>query len=250
MGFIGISSLPDKEKSFIIKKTVNFLFKTYKCKYIQICDDSIDINFAKKYKFKFEIFHTLYLDISKNEDDLFQSFKKDVRTNCRNFLKRGASLSIVKPDEEFCCDYYNQLVDVFDKQGLESFYSKTKISNLFKTFDNYEGNILCQNVYGLDGKTSIATTIFLGYKNKCYFFGAASLRDFQLLRPNEYSIWNALKYWKNNGCCVCDLNGFRSYKTKFSTNNVFIPKLYFEKIPGLHFAKKVIKKILLSRRKK
>lgn len=250
MGFIGINKFNNEEQYQIVKSTIRFLFKQKKCSYVQICDWNFDIEFAKQYKFKYDVHTTYMVDISKSEDDLFSSFKTDARTNCRTFMKRGAYLKVVNPSIEFSRDYYNQLVDVFDKQNLKSFYSKDKIERIMLHFNKHPEYIFCENVYEPDSNSSIATGIFFGYKKRCYFFGAASYRNFQFLRPNDYVIWNAIKYWKSNGCTSFDMLGIRKYKEKFSPDTVEKPILYFSRIPLLHFFKKISKKIILQTRKK
>lgn len=250
MGFVGINKFANEERYQIIKSTTKFLLKQKRCSYVQICDWNIDIEFAKKYRFKYDIHSTYLIDISKSDDELFSSFKTDARTNCRNFLKRGAYLKVVNPSIDFSLDHYNQLVDVFDKQNLKPFYSKDKIDKIILHFTKYPEYIFCENVYEPKTNSSIATGIFFGYKKRCYFFGAASYRKFQSLRPNDYVIWNAIKYWKGNGCTSFDMLGIRKYKEKFSPDIVKKPIMYFSRTPLLHFFKKIAKKIILQTRKK
>lgn len=250
MGFVGIEDLNEIEKYETIKSTVKFLYKQKKCSYIQICDWNIGIDFVKKFRLRYDIHSTYLVDISKSDEELFASFKTDVRTNCRNFLKRGAYLKVVEPSIEFSHDHYDQLVDVFDKQNLKSFYSKEKIERIMIHFQKHPDYIFCENVFEPENNGSIATGIFFGYKKRCYFFGAASYRNFQLLRPNEYVIWNAIKYWKTRGCTTFDMLGIRKYKEKFSPVIAERPIMYFSKIPFLHFVKKIAKIIILNKRKK
>ena len=154
------------------------------------------------------------------------------------------------PSTSFGEDYYKQLVDVFKKQNLDSFYSQERIHLLLEHFSEKNKKlILCENVYEPKNNTSIATGIFFGYKNRCYFFGAASYREYQLLRPNEYIIWNSIKYWKSKGCVEMDMLGIRKYKEKFRPSYIERPIIYFQKIPFLHFFKKIFKKILLRQRR-
>lgn len=250
MGFLGISAFDDNDKLLILKNVVKYLKKEKKCHYIQISDWHIDIKFVKKYKLKHDSFYTPFLDISKTEEELFSSFKTDVRTNCRALIKRGGELVILPPSKEFAETYHKQLIDVFDKQGLKPFYSLEKIKTLMDCFKIHHDMILCESVLEPSEKKSIATGIFLGYKKRFYFFAAASYRNYQLLRPNEPVIWNAIKYWKNKGCTEFDMLGSRGYKEKFRPTQLEIPILYFQKFPLLHFAKKLAKKMVLVGRKK
>lgn len=250
MGFIGLDRLNTDEKVAVLQKTIKYLKKIKHCHYVQICDFNIDYDLANLAKIKYEKHDTYMLDISKTEEELFSSFKVDVRTNCRNFLKRGAKLHIEQPSDKFANDYYTQLVEVFDKQGLKSYYSLEKIQRLINLFKNNKDFVFCENVYDQKDEKSIATGIFFGYKSRCYFFGAASLKDYQILRPNEYVIWNAIKYWKSKGCTTFDMLGIRKYKEKFHPTFVSIPVLYSSRIPFLHSLKKIAKRLILVGRRK
>lgn len=249
MGFLGIDKFDELQKALIIKATITYLLKKKHCFYVQICDWNIDVDFANKYKFKYELHDTYFLDISPTEDQLFASFKNDVRTNCRNFLKRGAFLVEEMPSEKFCDDYYKQLVKVFEKQKLKSFYSKEKIIRLLNSFSDNLDFIFCENVYSPKENNSIATGIFFGFKKRCYFFGAASYSEYQILRPNEYVIWNAIKHWKSKGCSEFDMLGIRDYKKKFCPSAVQKPIIYSSIFPFFHVFKLLAKKLILLFRK-
>jgi len=250
MGFLKLSKYNDCEKNIIIRATLKYILNKKRCSYVQFCDWNIDLNFAINYRYKFETHKTFYLDISPDEDTLFASFKTDVRTNCRNFAKRGACLKEVEPSIEFCEDYYNQLVKVFEKQQLNSFYNEDKIKRLLLSFSTHPEYIFCENVYAPNINGSIATGIFFGYKKRCYFFGAASYSEYQILRPNEYVIWNAICHWKKAGCLEFDMLGIRKYKEKFCPVYVEKPIIYYSKMPFLHFIKTIARNLTLFFRKK
>lgn len=250
MGFIWADSFKDDEIIYVVKSTAKYLFKQKKCLYIQISDTHITCDLLKKHNIKYDKRLTPFLDLTRSEDELFASFKGDVRTNSRNFLKRGATFEIVKPTEAFITDYHNQLIDVFDKQGLESFYSKEKLLRFINAFKDYPNYILCENAFLPDTKQSIATGIFLGYKERCFFFGNASYRKDQHYQPNEYIIWQGILHWKRQGCTLLDMCGVRAYKNKFRPTIIEYPIIYFQKLPFLHFLKKIAMKIILKSRKK
>ena len=250
MGFIHFDLFNEDEKMYIIKNTVKFLFKKEKCSYCQICDWNIDYSFAKKYHLKFEISETPYLDISSTEEELYSSFENDVRRNCRRFDENDAELKFVQPNNDFVKDYYSQLIDVFSKQNLKPSYPMSKVENLMTCFSGYKDNILCETVNEPSEGKSIATGIFLAYKKRMYFFGLASYREYQFYKPSEIIIWSAIKYWKDKGCSEMDMIGTRKYKEKFKPTTVTLPIIYFSKIPGLHLAKLLMKKMISLGRKK
>lgn len=250
MGFLDINIFNEETRATIIKTTFLYLFKIKKCFYVQICDWNIDVAFAKKYSFKYEMHETYFLNISPSEDELFSSFKTCVRTNCRAFLRRGARLVDEEPSVKFCNDYYEQLLNVFERQKLKCFYSKGKLNRLFNSFSRNLDNIYCENVYAPGENKSIATGIFFGYKKRCYFFGAASYSNYYKYKPNDYVIWNAIKKWKNYGCTEFDMLGVRDYKEKFCPTLVQKPIIYASKIPFFHSFKIFAKSIIMLFRKK
>jgi hypothetical protein len=56
-----------------------------------------------------------------------------------------------------------------------------------------------------------------------FFWGGASRRDGQHLRPNEALHWYAIRYWKQRGATRYDLGGFMDYKRKYGGEEVAIP---------------------------
>lgn len=250
MGYIWLSEWSTEQKKKILKATKKFIFKTTKCVYIQISDWDITVNQAKDMKLKHYIVKTPIIDISRSEEEMFSSFKVDVRTNCRNFEKRGGVFCRIEPSLRFSSEHYKQLIDVFDKQNMNVPYHQKKIDNLMNIFSYYPQNIICEEVLEPENNNSIASGIFLLYKDYCYFFGAASYRQYQLLRPNEYIIWKAILEAKEKGCNCFDMCGVRKYKEKFMPQIDSHPVFYFEKLPFLYQLKKIFKKREMSKRGK
>lgn len=247
MGFINLNLLDDDEKEIVIKKVVNYLKHRSHCSYIQICDWNIDIEFAKNNCFKYEVRKTYFKDISNAEDILFAEFKNDVRTNHRAFIRNGLRIKIAEPSKLFMEKYYDQLIDVFKKRQLVPHYHLSRLYNLIDAFTNESKHLFLEQVYLEDESKCIATGIFLIYKKRLYFFGAASYRDYQILRPNEEVIWNAIRHAKSLGCTEFDMMGLGKYKEKFKPEMKEIPVLYFQRLPFLHFFKKLVSKRLHKR---
>lgn len=214
-----IDILPDLKK---------YLFKKYKCSYIEIIDRDISIDEARSAGFTCSPISTLELEINRSDDELFKTFKTDCRNFIRQFERRGAILEeVIAVNDEFAEEYYEQLKDVFAKQCMVPTYKVDKVKTLLKHLAKTDG-LLCLRVRNPEGK-SIATSIFLGYNNKFFFWGGASLRPYQSYRPNEYMIWYAIKYWRMRGCKVFDMVGVRDYKRKFGSVEVDYTKITISK---------------------
>lgn len=245
MGFIKINELTDEEKCLVINRTIKYLKRRKHCWYIQICDWNINFNFVKKYKYKHEFKRTYFRDISQSNEELFSSFKNDVRTNHRAFIKNNLRMVISEATHDFVDNYYKQLIEVFEKRNLKPHYEVNKIYNLVDAFLEIKltwGGLLLEDVMLPDENKSIAAGIFLYDKTRMYFFGAASYKEYQILRPNEEVVWNAIQYCKEKGCTEFDLIGLGKYKEKYKPALVEIPVLYFQKVPFLHVIKNKMKK--------
>lgn len=211
--FMGFDTLVDN-KTEILKDLTGYLFKKFGCLYIEIVDRDISVEQAQAAGFNCASVATLELDIDKSDEEIFKNFKSVCRNRIRQFDKKGASLEHALPDDQFAEEYYEQLKDVFAKQGTLPTYSVDKVKRLLHHLSGTD-MLLCLRVRDPDG-LSIATSIFIGYNKKFFFWGGASLRPYQHYCPNEYMMWYAIRYWRDKGCSIYDMVGVRDYKRKYN----------------------------------
>lgn len=238
--YMGIDTNLIGEKKEMIRQLVPYLFKTFRCQFIQIIDRDITVDEAIAYGFHAKKVGTLELDINMSDEALFKQMKTDCRNFIRQFERRGARIEVAQPNEEFAKQYYSQLIDVFAKQGLVPTYSLEKVITLMENLKD-SGNLLCLRVISPEEKC-IATSIFIGHGKKFFFWGGASYREDQHYRPNEYMIWTAIKYWREKGCQTFDMVGIRDYKRKFGSNEVYYASMEFSKNKLLPIAKSFAQK--------
>lgn len=243
-GYMGFDVVDNYDKVNLIEPISKFIFKTFKCLYIQISDRFIEENQLKNIKCNYIMNKSIELIINRTDEELFKVFKTDCRNYIRQFERRGASIEIAKADKQFATDYYEQLIEVFAKQGLVPTYGITKVLDLFKSLNNDQ--LLCLRVRNPEGKC-IATTIFVGYNERFYFWGAASFRKFQFYRPNEYMIWYAIKYFRDKGYKYFDMYGERPYKNKFGPEKISYPCIMIAKYPILIKMRDIAKKLVWLR---
>lgn len=227
----------------IVEQLSVYLMSHYRCPYIEITDRLIDAQEAHDKGFTCLPMNTLELEINRTDDELFKVFKTDCRNFIRQFERRGARLEVAMPDDRFAEEYYEQLKDVFAKQGLVPTYSLEKVKRILSHMRN-TGNVLCQRVISPEEKC-IATSIFFGFKKKFFFWGGASYREDQHYRPNEYMIWRAIQYWRDKGCEVFDMVGVRDYKRKFGSVEKSYTKLVFTKYKVLLLFRNMAKRLYL-----
>ncbi|MCK9414421.1 MAG: GNAT family N-acetyltransferase [Prolixibacteraceae bacterium] len=243
--FMGFDLLDNHEIPDILSEIINYIFSSTKCHYIEIAERAITINDVPGMAFKTRVMHTLELEIgNKSEEEIFKEFKGDCRTFIKQFEQRGAQIEVATPDDIFAQEYHDQLIDVFNKQGLVPTYSLNKVKILLKNLKE-SGMLLCLRVREPNGQ-SIASSIFIGHKKKCFFWGAASYQRFQAYRPNEYMIWFAIKYWKNLGIDTFDMVGFRDYKLKFGSQKKEYTKIIAAKNPLLIYLRDLAEKVFFN----
>lgn len=216
-----------------------YIKKVYHPLLIEVVHKDVDEETATK--FVNRELKTLILDITQDEKILFQNFKQDARNFIRQFEKKGSRIEISTYDIDFSTVYYNQLIDVFQKQNLRPTYDKLKVDNLINNLRNTD-NILCLKVFNPDN-ICIASSIFIGDNDTFYFWGGASYREYQSYRPNEAMIWFAIKYWKNKGLKNFDMVGVRDYKRKFGPNEYTYYRLYISAFPFVVSVRNIIEKI-------
>lgn len=223
--FMGLDVISGADRGEIIRELKTFLFQRYKCQYIDITDRNLSEVEEEFIQGKVTKIETLELKIDKTDEELFKGFKTDCRNFIRQFERKGASIEIAEPDEKFAHEFYDQLTDVFKKQGMVPTYSEEKVERLIRCLGEKD-MVLCLRVRDPEGN-SIASSIYPGYGEKCFFWGGASYRKTQFYRPNEYMIWTAIKYWRDRGATVMDMIGVRDYKKKFRPEVVVYNQLEF-----------------------
>jgi CelD/BcsL family acetyltransferase involved in cellulose biosynthesis len=93
----------------------------------------------------------------------------------------------------------------------------------------------------------IATGIFPASSGRMYFWGGASWRSHQILRPNEALMWHAMRHWKAQGIEWCDLGGGAEYKRKYGPREVTVPFFWTSRFRALSSARNAAKKAIQIR---
>ncbi|WP_462411185.1 GNAT family N-acetyltransferase [Neobacillus sp. Marseille-QA0830] len=229
MGFSGRETVDRVKLIEVVKK---YVFNQLKCVYMEIADAQISCESLKDAKYHYLPQKTYVLDINRDEEEVFKSFKSNCQRLIRQFERRGATISRVEPTIEFANEYYDQLIDVFEKQNLKPNYNRQKVIDLIQAYQDNPEDLLCLKVCDPDGKC-IATSIFPGFNETCYFWGGASYREYQNYRPNEYMFWYAIQHWRNRGATAMDMVGLRDYKKKFNPDLVVYPRIILSKYKSL-----------------
>lgn len=223
--YMGLDLIVSSEKIKVLPELISFILKETRCTFFQLTDRDFSFDELKKVNTisKLVVTETETLELNIDGDDAF--LFKNMKTDCRNFIRqferRGAKIEQAEPNDEFAEEYYQQLLDVFAKQNLVPTYTVDKVKCLLRHLAKSK-SVLCLRVTSPEG-IKIATSIFPAFNKKMFFWGGASLRQYQQYRPNEYMIYTAIRYWRDKGCKEFDMVGNRSYKKKFGSWEVKYP---------------------------
>jgi hypothetical protein len=183
-----------------------------KCLHMEVSDPYFEPEDGRSLGFQCDWYESYRTDLTKTEEEIFNGMESACRRNIRKAEKSGVTIEEAH-DLAFADEYYEQLQDVFAKQGLVPTYDLERVRSLIRNVEP-TGRLLLVRARDPRGKC-IATGIFPGYNKIAEFWGNASFRSSQILRPNEYIHWYVMRYWKRRGAAIYDWGGGSTYKEKY-----------------------------------
>jgi lipid II:glycine glycyltransferase (peptidoglycan interpeptide bridge formation enzyme) len=143
---------------------------------------------------------------------------------CRRCIRKADREGVrieIAADMSFVDEYYEQLKHVFARQQLVPTYTKERVELLLH-YLLPTGQLLLLRARDREGRC-IATGIFPAHYDTMYFWGGASWRHDQHLRPNQAIQWFAIRYWKARNMMKYDMSGSGEYKRKYGGTAIAIP---------------------------
>lgn len=220
--YMGFNLPPGMPRRSVLQALDEFAFERLGCHYVEIIDrhtrqtDYTNLGYTVQFPQSYEI------DLTPSEDQLFAT----MRSSCRRCIRKAKKSGVIieeAVDWAFAADYYAQLQDVFAKQKLVPTYSLRRVRELIRCLQP-AGCLLLLRARNAEGHC-IATGIFPAFNKTAYFWGGASWRAHQILRPNEAIMWHAMRYWKARGMEILDMGGAGDYKKKYGGYPIYIPRL-------------------------
>jgi hypothetical protein len=199
---------------------IPFAFGPLGCAHLELKDRRLDAGDDGPLGFSSQPTLTYEIGLSDDEDAIFARMSGA----CRRAVRRGAKVGVTVEQVSgtaFADEYYAQLVEVFARQSLAPSYGVDRVRALISCLEP-TGRLLLLRARSRDG-LPIATGIFPGYNGTAYFWGGASIREHQILRPNEAIFWYAIRWWRDRGMTALDLGGGGEYKRKYGPREVRVP---------------------------
>ena len=210
--YIGFNLQPGASRAAALSAVEEMAWSDLKCLHMEVSDPYFTSEDGKLLGFTGEFYTSYRTDLTKSEGDLFDGMDSACRRCIRKAEKNGVTIEDAH-DLAFADAYYEQLVDVFAKQKLVPTYAVDRVRMLIKHLEP-TGRILLLRARDSDGNC-IATGIYPGFNKIAEFWGNASFRSSQNLRPNELMQWYAMRYWKRRGVEIYDWGGEGKYKEKY-----------------------------------
>ena len=209
MGFNLVAGASRADALAVIEKLA---WDELKCLHMEVSDPYFNVTDGEALGFIANSYTSYRTDLTKPQEEIFNNMDSACRRCVRKAEKSGVTIEEAH-DLAFADEYYEQLKDVFAKQGLVPTYDVERVRALIKNLDP-TGRLLLVRARDSEGKC-IATGIFPGFNKIAEFWGNASFRSSQILRPNEFIQWYVMRYWKRRGIEVYDWGGEGTYKEKY-----------------------------------
>jgi hypothetical protein len=220
--YIGFNLRPRIPRIDALRALEAFAFSDLKCLHIEICDRQFATDDGKTLGFLSNAYESFETDLTLSEEELFNRMDSPCRRCIRKAEKSGVKIEQAH-DKEFAAEYFEQLKDVFAKQNLVPTYGLHRVTKLIECLLP-TGNLLLLRARDSEGNC-IGTGIYPGFNKVASFWGNASFRASQHLRPNEILHWSAMRYWKKRGVQIFDWGGGGAYKLKYGVRPIAIPWL-------------------------
>lgn len=226
MGFVLRPEIPRCDAVTALK---DFAFQDLNCVHMELMDRRVDSRSLNS-KFRVRNYDGFEIDLLPEEDQLFANLFPACRRCIRKALRSGVTIEEAS-DADFAHDFYEQLEEVFARQGLRPTYDLKRVQALIRHLQP-TGNLLLLRAFDQE-RHCIATGIFPAMHDRAYFWGGASRTQYRHLRPNESLMWCAIRYWKRRGIRYFDFSGAGDYKRKYGAYEITVPWLRISRYPLL-----------------
>ena len=228
--YMGLTLAGGTDRTKVVEALIDFAFRELGCVHLEMMDRSLTTSDFGGLGVQYRLYRGFEIDLTCKDDKLFTNMSSACRRCIKKAQKEGVLIEEAH-DQEFSDQYYAQLQDVFAKQGLVPTYGIERVRQLIAHV-HPTGHLLLLRARDRRGQC-IATGIFPHMNGVMYFWGGASWRHSQSLRPNEALQWYAMKFARQKGLHTYDMGGGGEYKKKYGGKEIEVPWFRKSKYPWI-----------------
>lgn len=232
--YIGFNLIPGCSRLELLPHLSRWIFDELGCLHWEVSDWGFRQESGLIEGITATAYESFASDLSKSEEQILAGMDKGRRRYIRRAAEYGVCIQHAT-DMEFADEYYEQLKEVFAKQGKVPTYGVERVRSLMRHLLP-TGRLLLLRAFNPEGQC-IATGLYPGMNKTAYFWGNASWRQGLRYHPNEAMHWYAMRYWKNQGAEVFDWGGGGEYKAKYGAPPISLPWFYKSKYRVLSLAR-------------
>lgn len=139
-------------------------------------------------------FYEHYLELCKDEDKIFESFRESTKRNIRKAERDGVTIEVCNSAESVE-QYYHLHCITRKRHGVppQPFIFFKKI------YENILSNNLGFVILAYHSKEAIAGAVYFHFGEKALFKFGASKQEHLSMRPNDLVMWEAIKWYCQKG---------------------------------------------------
>lgn len=199
----------------LVSALLDYLFERYGAYYIELVNPPGANSLTSGAGYTVTQINSLLLPLAAGPDVLYAHLQGDCRTYLRQFDSKGGTVEAVSANSQFADQLYDQLTEVFARQGMVTTHSRQRIGAMLAALEKGQIDLLCLQARGPAGE-QLASSVFFGANGVFYYWAGVSYVAGRHFRPTEAMIWKAIRHFIGLGYHSFDMIGVRDYKLKFS----------------------------------
>lgn len=247
--YMGFVLEDDADRPAAAEALVQFAFRDLKCLHVELADQRLTEEQMAGSAYTIEPGITYLVDLSSNEEEILGRMDSNRRQYIRRAMRRDLRAEIAT-DPGFADEYFEQLCDVFARQGLAPTHGVERVRHLIRALQP-SGQLVLLRISTPDG-VSLATALVLGRNGTAVAWGAAFFRAAAAHHPNELLWWEAMRYWRARGATRLDMNGNGDYgrgdyKAKYGGNAVATARFHRSRWAVLGHGRESVRRFVRAR---
>ena len=126
---MGFALEPGTSRMSALRGLFAFAFDQLGCVHVEVMDRHLTQEDLIGSDVRYRVYHGFAVDLRQSEGTLFGNFSSACRRCIRKADRNGVVVEVAQP-AGFAEDYFDQLKDVFAKQGLVPTYSVNRVKQL------------------------------------------------------------------------------------------------------------------------